>query len=181
MKSHPHEYSMKSRFNEKPLQWKAASMKSRSTVKSIIVQAFECTDFCGDGKKIAEKNLSSFILIFLEIKFFCGNTAFDRITLNRLACGRRLTEWHLGIVKVYQQIEVQENDTQQNNIWQKGAQQNDIRQKGIQKNVIWHNFPQTGLKNCHQNDIQEKDIGQMIFGGMTESQRSEWHTSEMTD
>jgi hypothetical protein len=44
-------------------------MKSRSTIKSIIVQAFECTDFCGDGKKIAEKNLSSFILIFLEIKF----------------------------------------------------------------------------------------------------------------
>jgi hypothetical protein len=61
-------------------------MKSCSTVKSIIVQAFECTDFCGDGKKIAEKNLSSFILIFLEIKFFVAT---------RHSIELRSTEYHL--------------------------------------------------------------------------------------
>jgi hypothetical protein len=36
MKSHPYGHSMKSRFDEKPLQWKAASMKSHFTWSNDI-------------------------------------------------------------------------------------------------------------------------------------------------
>ncbi len=155
MKSHPHGYSMKSRFNEKPLQWKAASMKSRFNEKPLhhkkyYSSGFWVYRFLWRWKENCGEKSFQFYSHFFRNKVSCGNTAFDRITLASLAFGRHLTEWHLGIVKVYQQIEFQENDTQQNNIWQKGAQQNDIRQRGIQKSVIWQIFTQTfGRKKCH--------------------------------